>query len=117
MKTFPKIPPERSRPVRQVDPIVEARGLPTPAQVATAARAMITGTLVSEEVMLERTAICNQCPLLRQDSDGAHYCGACGCNIKREVKRGLNMAAYEENLPHWGCKFPGRAAGKGGWKR
>lgn len=86
-------------------------------QAASFAQAMLTGTLVSEEVLQERLAICAGCDLFREDrKSGERFCGVCGCGIKNELRRGKNLAAFEENLPKWGCKHPKRVEGKG-WKR
>lgn len=90
---------------------------PTIKQAASFAQAMLTGTLVSEDVLKERLAICAGCDLFREDrKTGVRFCGVCGCGIKAELKRGANLAAFAENLPKWGCKHPARAEGKG-WKR
>jgi hypothetical protein len=78
-------------------------------------RAVLFGNKVSDEVKVERDATCSMCPFMRVSTDAkTQYCGICGCNT--QPKDGVSMTAYEENLPHWGCKHPKRKEGQG-WKR
>jgi len=92
--------------------------------MALAAKAMLTAAKVQDEIREERMATCldNQgtgpCQYLKKTPQGQTFCKLCGCNVSKEVQFAIpNMAAIEEKLPQWGCKFPGRAEGKGGWKR
>jgi len=92
--------------------------------IAMAAKAMLTAAKVPDELREERMATClsNQdgvpCTYLKKTPQGQTFCKLCGCNVSKEVQFATpNMAAIEEKLPQWGCKFPGRAEGKGGWKR
>lgn len=87
--------------------------VPSFSQVKTAIKAITTGTKVSLEVMQERDEICKQCDKQRIDNNGVRWCSICGCATSGENKKILNLTAYEENLPHWGCKHPKRNEGKG----
>jgi hypothetical protein len=87
--------------------------IPTPTQLANAARAKLTGRKVSLDVIEQRTAICRACDRARIDDAGKLWCSVCGCGVSGENREVMNLAAYEENLPRWGCKHPERAAGKG----
>lgn len=93
---------------------VENKPLPTPIQIITFAQALVTGRKVSLEIMNERTEICKKCEFARQTDDGDMWCGKCGCSVSTNDKKIQNLAAYEENLPIWGCKYPDKS--KGGWK-
>jgi len=80
--------------------------MPTVRQVGSFTRALLTGTKVSPEVMRQRLAICNACPYQRTDNQGRTWCGMCGCRTSDDTRLLANLAAYEEDLPHWGCKHP-----------
>jgi hypothetical protein len=80
-----------------------------------AAYAIATSKVVPLEVYDERQAVCRECSYARKDDSGI-FCGVCGCAVLREKKAIVNLAKYEENLPHWGCKHPERSKGKG-WLR
>lgn len=87
---------------------VEDRKTPTVRQVLTVAKAMATGKRVEDKSIIEkRLQICRQCEWLRQDSDKNFWCGVCGCKMSDDDKKLLNLAAFEENLPLWGCKYKG----------
>lgn len=88
-------------PIPQERPIVPSIG-----QVKSFVKALFTGQKVSEEVTRKRIEICSSCPLVRENSDGQKWCGQCGCSVSSENKKLRNLAAYEENLPEWGCKHP-----------
>src|SRR5690606_8052582 len=92
------------------------RPTPTVRQAATFARAIITGKYVSDEIREEREATCRRCEFQRVDENGSPWCGVCGCRTSNDARKIRNLAAYEENLPHWGCKHPYRSAGQG-WQR
>lgn len=89
---------------------------PTLGRAATLVRAMIGGRQVSLLVQEERTATCLSCSFRRVAPDGASWCAQCGCDVTSERGRVVNLASYQENLPHWGCKHPLRGQGLG-WKR
>lgn len=104
------LPPAKSRPVSP--PVPPARPAVTVTKALSFARAVLTGRKVSAEVAAARTAICEKCDRVARDDKGM-WCGVCGCPVSAENKRIKNLAAYEENLPAWGCKHPRRADGKG----
>ena len=85
-------------------------------EVATFIQALTTGTLVSKEIQDERIATCMACRNLRRDRFNANFCGLCGCQVANRITNVLNITAYEEELPKWGCKHPLRKKGHG-WKR
>ena len=74
-------------------------------------KALATGKKVSPEVLAERKVTCAECPLMQ-----GGRCSICGCGVGAEFGQVMNLAAYEENLPEWGCKHPDRAKGLG-WRR
>lgn len=78
----------------------------------TLAKAMATGKYVSDEERDARVAVCRTCEYYNGSN-----CKICGCHtgIKIRIAKILDLAAYEENLPSWGCKHPQRKDGKG-WK-
>lgn len=88
-----------------------------------ATAAMLAAKDVPQEVQDERLATCKGCPFYRKDKEtGDFFCKQCGCNLAGNgLGRIVNMVRKVERLvggwPTWGCKFPGRAEGKGGWKR
>ena len=94
----------------------------TPGRVASFARAVLTGKYVGQEIVDERIGICSSCEYRRTEPgqtdnhDAGTFCGLCGCTLARESKKITSLAAYEENLPTWGCKHPGRVEGRG-WRR
>jgi hypothetical protein len=87
--------------------------IPSARQLVTATMAIASGRKVPLNVMQERAGICERCDQLRIDRKGRLWCGVCGCGMSPANKEVLNLAAYEENLPHWGCKHPRRSAGRG----
>lgn len=87
----------------------------TAADMAKAARAVLTSKRVSDEVMQERMKICLGCEYRKTTPSGQDYCGICNCNVAQDSKVIFNLAALEENLPNHGCKHPGRKPG--GWLR
>ena len=93
--------------------VVERRPLPTVGQVKTFAQAMFTAKRVAPEIVEQRIAICRQCDKRRVTPAGVEWCRNCGCKVSRKSKEIMNLAAYEENLPKWGCKHPLRKQGKG----
>ena len=84
--------------------------------VLSLAEAVFTGSYVSEEIAQERLAICEECYYKKLNKDNNVYCGLCGCRVLYPTWKAINLAAYEENLPKWGCKHPHRGF-HGGWKR
>lgn len=86
--------------------IVAERPRPTIRQVTGLAKAAVIGKYVSLEVLQKRLAICDACPAQRQTKKGDKWCSKCGCGMS-DSKKVTNLAAYEENLPEWGCKFAG----------
>jgi hypothetical protein len=94
-------------------PVVQQRPVPTLSLVKTFAEAMFTGKYVAPEIVAQRMAICRQCVMRRITTAGVDWCGACGCRVSRKDREITNLAAYEENLPKWGCKHPLRKKGKG----
>lgn len=84
----------------------------TLSKAATLARAIATGKKVDEATKKVRAKICAACDKVREDEKGS-WCGVCGCKVAADDKRLDNLTAYEENLPHWGCKHPEREQGKG----
>ena len=82
-------------------------------------QAMLTALKVNDEIKAEREAICMACDKLKIDPKrNAPFCGMCGCGVSTKDEGWLvrNLAAYEENLPKWGCKHSLRNEGFG-WKR
>lgn len=79
-------------------------------------KAVIWGTSVPDEIRDQRQKICLSCDKYRVDRFGYGHCGLCGCGVSSEVNRVLNLTAYVENLPSWGCKHPLRKRGFG-WKQ
>ena len=74
------------------------------ADAASLAKAVATGTRVSDERIDARVAICAECPKVMKTSTGLK-CGICGCKVKGD--RALtNLALYEET-DKYGCKFAG----------
>ena len=96
--------------------IVEKRHLPTPSQVKTFVKAVTTGERVSPEIAKERIETCRTCQFRRVTPEGLEFCGVCGCKVSANDREITNLAAYVENLPHYGCKAPNRKNGNG-WKR
>lgn len=92
---------------------IEERRLPTIGQVKHFALAIFRGEFAPAEVVAQRITICRQCDKLRMTSAGIEWCGVCGCKVSRKDREITNLAAYEENLPKWGCKHPLRKQGKG----
>lgn len=93
--------------------INQNRPRPTTKQILTAAEALTTGAKVSLDVLQAREAICAKCDKVRQDDAGKLWCSVCGCGTSSANKEILNLAAYEERLPRWGCHHPLRGKGKG----
>lgn len=95
----------------------QARPGVTLGKAATFAAALLTAGRVPLEILQERMATCGACDQLRHDERG-QWCGVCGCGLSADQRAVVNLAAYEERLPHWGCKHPqrGRVEGKG-WRR
>ena len=89
---------------------------PTARKILSFAKAALSGKYVSAEIVEERMKACGTCEFRRADREGRASCGICGCGLSAEAKRVTNLAAYEENLPAWGCKHPRRAQGAG-WAR
>ena len=106
---------EQTTDAARVGGVVERRPLPTPAQVKTLIEAMFTAKRVAPEIIEQRIAICRQCDKRRVTPQGVEWCRNCGCRVSSKSKEIMNLAAYEENLPKWGCKHPQRKQGKG-WK-
>jgi hypothetical protein len=92
---------------------MERRPLPTPVQVKTFVQAMFTAKRVAPEIVEQRIAICRQCDKRRVTPQGIEWCRNCNCKVSSKSKEIMNLAAYEENLPKWGCKHPLRKQGKG----
>ena len=85
----------------------------TAGNVLTAAQAILTAKRVNLDVLQARIAACDSCDQQKTDASGAAFCGMCGCSLSGDSRKVVNLAAYEENLPKWGCKHPDRASGKG----
>ena len=85
-------------------------------EVASFLQALTTGTLISKEIQDERIATCMECRHLRRDRFKHHFCGICRCQVASKISNVLNVTAYEEDLPRWGCKHPRRKSGSG-WQR
>ena len=100
-------------PPRPIPIMVSARPPVTAAKVATFAVAVITGKFVDQATIDQRLAICATCVHRKTDAQGASFCNLCGCSLSPKAKRITNLAAYEENLPAWGCKHPRREQGEG----
>jgi hypothetical protein len=94
-------------------PVVQPRPLPGATQIRTFAQAVLTGKYVAPEIVAQRLAICRRCDKRRVTPTGVEWCGICGCKVARKDRQINNLAAYEENLPKWGCKHPHRREGKG----
>jgi hypothetical protein len=77
-------------------------------QVATAAMALAVGQRVPDVIAARRVKVCELCDKLDRDERGMPVCGVCGCSVAPDLKRHLNLARFEENLPAWGCKHPQR---------
>jgi hypothetical protein len=93
---------------------VATRPATTVGNAASFALAMITGKFVEDQTVIEaRRRTCETCEYRRIDKTGQGFCSLCGCSVNAESKRITNLAAYEENLPAWGCKHPQRSEGKG----
>ncbi len=93
--------------------VVEQRPALTLGQVKTFTQAIFSGKYAAPEVVAQRMAVCRACEKLRVTPTGVEWCGACGCRVSRKDREITNLAAYEENLPKWGCKHPLRKMGKG----
>lgn len=100
-----------TRPASQA--IVQSRPLPRASQIKTFAQAMFTGKYAAPEVVMQRLEICRRCGKRRITPTGIEWCGICGCKVGNKSRQLDNLAAYEENLPKWGCKHPLRKKGKG----
>lgn len=95
--------------VSPLNPPVADRPTPSARQVVSFLTAFLTSPRVERRVELKRLAACAQCDHLRRASDSRlDWCGLCGCKVSLEGFRLANLAAYAENLPHWGCKHPQR---------
>ena len=94
--------------------VTQQRRVPTLKQIKTFAQAVFFGTYASPEVVAQRMAICQRCDMRRVTLGGVEWCGVCGCKVSRKDREIDNVAAYEENLPSWGCKHPLRRQGRGG---
>jgi hypothetical protein len=105
----------KEREARSVETIEKSRTIPTVKQLGTFVLAVATGKYVTLEIVQERKAICASCEFQMSDN-GVAWCGICGCKVSGESKKIDNLAAYEENLPLWGCKHKLRAQ-EMGWKR
>lgn len=103
----------RSDAAAQKPAAIQQRPVPTLGQVKTFAQAMFSGKFAASDVVAQRMAICRKCDKLRVTPTGVVWCGACGCRVSRKDREITNLAAYEENLPKWGCKHPLRKKGKG----
>lgn len=103
-------------PMPDQEPIILDHPFPTATQVTTFFRALFTGRRVSDEIRREREGTCAKCEWVRQTPGGAYWCGRCGCGVSPEYRAIVNLAAYAERLPGWGCKHPERSQGKG-WRR
>lgn len=88
-----------------------SRNLPSLSDVLSLAEAVFTGEKVPDKVIEARLAACQKCDYLRKDKH--HYCGLCNCQVSSPKTRIMNLAAYAEKLPKWGCKHPGRKYGLG----
>jgi hypothetical protein len=88
---------------------------PTASQAVSFVQAMVNGRYVDAATVAERIETCRLCEYRRVDPAGQSWCGACGCRLS-EQRHIRNLAAFEENLPAWGCKHPARGSGKG-WRR
>lgn len=93
--------------------MVRQRPFPRVAQMKTFAQAVVTGKYVSPEVVAMRLEICRRCEKRRVTPAGVEWCGMCGCKVGNKSRQIDNLAAYEENLPRWGCKHPQRGKGRG----
>jgi len=78
---------------------------------ASLAKAVATGTRVSDERIDKRLEICAACPKVIKASSGLK-CGICGCKVKGDRSL-VNLALYEET-DKYGCKFPGGSKWKEG---
>lgn len=87
-----------------VDKYVNPPSVPTIKQVKTFAKALFTGKKVSLEVMQKRLEICDTCKYQKINDKNEKWCGKCGCKTSANTRLLQNLAAYEENLPQWGCK-------------
>ena len=79
------------------------------------AQAVATGKYVSKEIKKQREEECKKCEKKRTDRSGIDFCGMCGCSVSSLSTNIKNLAAYEENLPKWGCKHPLRNRKGFGW--
>lgn len=105
---------QKSQPMAgTASPVVQQRPVPTVAQVKNFAMAIFSGKFAVAEIVAQRMATCRQCDKLRVSPAGVEWCGVCGCRVSRKDREITNLAAYEENLPKWGCKHPLRGQGKG----
>lgn len=92
--------------------IRQQRPRPTAKQLLSFLSAAAHGRYVPADVATARDAICRGCDHQRENEQG-RWCAACGCGTSAAARKITNLAAYEENLPHWGCKHPERAEGRG----
>jgi hypothetical protein len=105
--------PSSSVPSQPATSTTAKRPSVTPTMVASFLQAMLTSAKVSPEVEAARLAICEKCDRYVKPDDGSPaFCGMCGCKVSTEGWRIMNLAAYVENLPQWGCKNPLR-----GWTK
>jgi len=101
---------------------IEERNL-TFANALEALKVIVTRPKVSLEIFKERIETCDSCNRLKQTPQGQTYCGVCKCNITKNQKDILNLAAYKEKLPKHGCLHPFRGLRNPttnrtfGWKR
>lgn len=81
-----------------------------PAELTRAAEQI----LVDDATQLRRVDVCMECDQSADTPDGRTVCRAPGCKEcagpGSDVRR---LARYAERLPHYGCKHPRRADGKG----
>ena len=109
---YEQAPPAPLESYRKIKPRVNGHPPKTLARKAQSfLKAIATGRKVSAEIFAERKETCLACPLMLGGK-----CSVCGCRVGAEFGKILNLAAYEENLPEWGCRHPRRAEGAG-WRR
>ncbi len=95
-------------PIEIKDNKIQVRpNIPSFGQMKTFTEAIFTGEYVDEETVKKRMEICDKCEYQKIDPKNSDkFCGICGCGTTAEARSLKNLAAYKENLPKWGCKFP-----------
>jgi heterodisulfide reductase subunit A-like polyferredoxin len=78
-------------------------------KVISAAKALLTGENVSEEILKARIEICSKCPYAKRRTQNGESvpvaCNVCGCAVSTNSSKIINLARFVET-DSYGCKHP-----------